>query len=104
MSPPQNVCGMNFKSVSNHAKAQLVGLNIDTDHFMYIMPDCADFEGAEAWGEMNGTDTWIPSRNGSVALVQVSILVLFTLFLLSKPDVITYHLKYFNSSRHRFMR
>jgi len=71
VSPPQSVCGMNFKSVSNHAKAQLVGLNIDTDHFMYIMPDCADFEGAEAWGEMNGTDTWIPSRNGSVALVQV---------------------------------
>ena len=80
MSPPQNVCGMNFKSVANHAKGQIAGLNIYSDHIMYIMPNCVDFDGAEAWGEMNGEATWIPTKNASVALVQVSILVLFPLF------------------------
>ncbi len=75
MSPPEDVCDKYsyiFRA-SNYASAQLAGLNIDTDHIMFIMPsnDCLDWGGAKAIGELNGYKTWIQAQYASNPGTQV---------------------------------
>ena len=73
MDPPEIVCNMNMDVVSNYARAQLTDLNIDTEHIIFVMPDCLDWDGGMAWGEMNGYSTWIPTRYASTPMAQVKV-------------------------------
>ena len=77
MDLPEDACDKNtlIDRVSNHASAQLAGLNIDTDHIMFIMPnkDCLDWENAKAWGELNGYKTWIQAQYASNPGTQVNL-------------------------------
>ncbi len=53
------------------AMLNLASRDFDATHKMLVMPNCVDFEGAEAWGLRPGTVTWFPSKNISFPVAQV---------------------------------
>lgn len=66
-----DVCGVSYNVVANRIKATLKYKNIDRTHTMLVMPDCVSWEGGEAWADINGVYSYIPSKNASFPMVQV---------------------------------
>lgn len=71
ISASRDICNESYNSVANSIKTELKYKNIQRTHTMFVMPDCVNWEGGEAWADINGSYTFIPTKNASYPMVQV---------------------------------
>ena len=81
ISASRDICNESYNSVANSIKNELKYKNIQRTHTMFVMPDCVNWEGGEAWADINGSYTFIPTKNASYPMVQVCDFTFSFLFI-----------------------
>ena len=67
---PWNICNTLWWDVTNEY-ISFKPWNYEADHFMFVMPDCVDWQQAAGWGETPGRYTWFPSEFVHLPVSQV---------------------------------